>query len=139
MTPNNVLRLLLVDDDKDDQEIFHIALQDLKDGFDCKYANDGNEALEYLKDPNTVLPQCIFIDMNMPRMNGIQCLAEIKKDPKLAAIPSYMYSTSADQKSIEAARELGAMDFIIKPASISELTEILRNVFKNLSLREYAE
>jgi CheY-like chemotaxis protein len=139
MSSKKPIRLLLVDDDKDDQEIFSIALDDLGEEIDCRYANDGIQALEMLGKPGTELPEIIFIDMNMPRMNGLQCLAEIKKNPVLGKIQAYMYSTSADEKSIETARNYGALDFIIKPASISELSEILRELFENLNNRAYVE
>ncbi len=130
----NVLNLpkkcLLVDDDADDQEIFCIALKEVDTSITCVFANDGVRALEKLCSDSTFVPDNIFIDMNMPRMNGLECLAEIKKIERLKNTPVYIYSTSSDPKIIQASRELGATDFIVKPSTITALTNTLENLLK---------
>ena len=71
----------IVDDDEDDREIFAIALQDADKSYKCLTAINGKEALEKLKSDETLIPDFIFLDLNMPFMSGIQFLVEIKKVP----------------------------------------------------------
>jgi DNA-binding NtrC family response regulator len=119
-----VLNCFLIDDDPDDQEIFCMALEDMHKKVNCIYVSDGVDALKKLKD-KTQIPDYVFIDMNMPRMNGNQCLKEIKKIDHLKEVPVYMYSTSADPESVAETKRLGAAGFIVKPTSVSELTKTL--------------
>ncbi len=122
--------VFLIDDDTDDQEIFGLAIEKTNVKADCVYANDGIQALEKLNGDESFLPDYIFIDMNMPRMNGQQCLSEIKKIERLKDVPVFMYSTSADPECISENIQLGAEDFIVKPSSISELTIILKRILQ---------
>ncbi|MDQ3015589.1 MAG: TonB-dependent receptor plug domain-containing protein, partial [Bacteroidota bacterium] len=122
--------VFLIDDDTDDQEIFGLAVEKTNTNASCVFANDGILALEKIRHEDDFKPDYIFIDMNMPRMNGQQCLAEIKKIERLKDVPVYMYSTSADPESIAENRDLGATDFIVKPSSIFELSQILRSILK---------
>ena len=124
------LKCLLIDDDIDDQEIFSIALQEFGQSIDCRFACDGVDALETLRRDELFLPHCIFIDINMPRMNGVECLERIKKIDRLKDVPVCMYSTSADPKLVARTKSLGAVDFIVKPADISELSNLLSRFFQ---------
>jgi CheY-like chemotaxis protein len=121
---SKTLKCLLIDDDPDDQEIFCMALEDMGRKVNCMFAHDGVDALKKLKTGDQ-LPDFIFIDMNMPRMNGNECLAKIKQESHLKEIPVYMYSTSADPDAVAETQRLGAAGFIVKPTSVSELTKTL--------------
>jgi CheY-like chemotaxis protein len=123
-------RCFLIDDDLDDQEIFLIAMQQFDAAIRCDFANDGAKAIEQLKADEANVPDCIFIDMNMPRMNGIECLEQIKEMGHLKDVPVCMFSTSADPTSVAKAKALGAVGFIIKPADIAALSEMLGQFFK---------
>jgi iron complex outermembrane recepter protein len=123
--------VFLIDDDTDDQEIFSLALERTGKVADCIFANDGLEALELIRSDNSLIPDFIFIDLNMPRMNGQQCLSEIKKIDRLKDVPVYMYSTASDPHSIEENKKLGATDFIVKPSDVNALTSLLRNILFN--------
>ncbi len=120
------IQCLLIDDDVDDQEIFFMALQEYNDSIRCHFADDGTKALEKLIEDDSFLPNCIFIDINMPRMNGVECLEQIKKIARLNRVPVCMVSTSADPNVVAQTKALGAMDFIVKPPSISVLTQLLK-------------
>lgn len=122
------LTCLLVDDDEDDREIFMIALKDLSPDIDCHLACDGVDALDKLRKLPT-LPDFIFIDLNMPRMNGKECISEIKKDGRLLAIPVVIYSTSSSLRDQQDARRLGALHFFTKPSSIHALSTTLKDIF----------
>jgi CheY-like chemotaxis protein len=124
-----IRQCLLIDDDIDDQEIFNLALNELNDDIDCLVANDAIEALERFRSDTSFIPDHIFIDVNMPRMNGIECLREIKKLSHLNSSEVFMYSTTSDPKIIKLTGDLGAR-FIIKPSSIESLVSILSESFK---------
>ena len=129
-----IYRWLLIDDDLDDQEIFCMAAKDVDENIECLCENGGIEALAKLTSDVSFVPDCIFIDVNMPRMNGRQCLIEIKKINRLAAVPIYMCSTSSDANVIADTKRLGAVDFIVKPSTLAEFTKTLSsvlNVFMN--------
>jgi len=117
--------ILLVDDDEDEHEIFLSALKHIDKS--CKFLSAGScdEALKIVKH---VEPDYIFIDVNMPRTNGMVCLDEIKKISKIAHVPVYMYSTGMNAQDDQKARQLGAVDYIIKPNSIPMLTGLLKKI-----------
>jgi len=126
----NTKECLLIDDDPDDREIFCMALQEIDKSIKCVLANNGSDALTILK-PLTFTPDFIFIDINMPGMNGIQCLTEIKKLDHLKDAKIIMYSTSAQPKIVELTKNLGANDFLVKPVTLDLLTEQLSTIFLN--------
>ena len=121
--------LFLVDDDADDQEIFKSALAHVDQNVMLLTAVNGIDALQMLSSIER-LPAFIFLDLNMPRMSGIQFLAEIKKSELLRGIPVLVYSTSDSPHDKERAMTAGAEQFITKPARFSELCEILQVVLK---------
>jgi CheY-like chemotaxis protein len=103
--------ILLVEDDKDDQETFVLALNDIKNVVVSDIVNNGKEALLKLKTAFT-LPDVVFMDVQMPQMTGIECLVEMEKDKELREVPVVILTTSAEQK--ERALRLGAKAFITK-------------------------
>ena len=127
----------LIDDDVDDQEIFALALQQIGDQFECQTADDGYLGLQQLMEKTNKLPDFIFLDLNMPRMNGKECLSEIKKQSHLKHIPVIIYSTSSLPNDIIQTQKLGAAAFITKPFSIPELSSKLEEVFQSLQVSTY--
>jgi DNA-binding response OmpR family regulator len=126
---------LLIDDDRDDQEIFTLALEKVDPDFRCVIANNGYEGLKYLANKNNPLPRYIFLDLNMPLMNGKECLIEIKKLSFLRSVPVIIYSTSSLQDDVIQTRKLGAADFITKPPSIPVLSSKLLSSIRALERR----
>jgi CheY-like chemotaxis protein len=124
-----VFTIFLIDDDFDDQEIFAFVLRQIDETAKCFFANDGMSALEKLTTDNSFVPDIIFIDMNMPGINGMESLAEIKKITHLQNVPIYMYSTSTEKRIVEVCKKLGATGFIKKDIDTdnfrNELIEIL--------------
>ena len=125
MTPRFVF---FVDDDLDDQEIFLLVLREISDNITCVFANDGISALEIIKANDSFIPDWIFIDVNMPRMNGIKCLAEIKKFKHLKHVPVYIFSTSAEASVVEESKRMGATGFIKKYIDTKDLKEELSQI-----------
>lgn len=119
---------LLVDDDPDDQEVFLSALSDVSSTALCLVAPDGDRALELLHSEETI-PDYIFLDLNMPRMNGFEFLAAIKKSKILQNIPVIVYSTTSQTGQIDKARKLGATEFFTKTYKYDELRSLLKKYF----------
>ena len=118
--------ILIVDDDEDDRELFCEAIGQIDPGLKCEHAQDGIVALEYLADHEQVLPDFIFLDLNMPRFNGKQFLAEIKKTEHLKKIPVIIYSTSNNEHDRVITQKLGASGFLHKPTEFRTLCSELR-------------
>jgi len=119
---------MLIDDDFDDQELFGHALKHLDISVDCVTANDGVHAIEKLKSDSKLNPYFIFVDVNMPKMNGIECLVEIKKISRVKNVPVYLYSTYVDPAMIKAGRRHGAVDVLVKAHSMKELEQTLSQI-----------
>lgn len=115
----------IVDDDIDDQELFIEAVNEVDNSIQCVSASNCEEALDLLKNKKTSLPDVIFLDLNMPRLNGKQCLAELKKLAHLRHIPVIIYSTSSEKRDIEETTRLGAAHFLTKPNKFEELCKAL--------------
>jgi CheY-like chemotaxis protein len=116
------------DDDREDCELFREALHFIDSSITCITAQDGREALAFLQHTKE-LPEYIFLDINMPVMDGKKCLIEIKKTQTLKHIPVIMYSTTSDTNEIREYYKLGAHDFLIKPDNFARLCESLDSIF----------
>ena len=121
-------KFFIADDDPDDQELFIEALMEIDALCKCVTAFDGQEAINKLLNYAVYLPDFIFLDLNMPKMNGKECLAEIKKSNILKEIPVIIYSTSADKKDMHEAMQLGAVFFLQKPNRFEELSRALKHI-----------
>lgn len=120
------LRLLLADDDKDDRFFFGKALKEFPIQTQLDTVSDGAELMAYLK-KTVKLPDILFLDLNMPRKNGMECLAEIKSNVKLKSIPVVIYSTSLHEDIADLLYKGGA-HYYIRKTELSELKKILLQV-----------
>lgn len=118
--------ILLIDDDEDDQEIFMAALELCGINANCIAIPNAIEALNRLN--NGLVPDVIFLDLNMPQMNGHQFLTEFHRSPTPALAPVYVLSTSSHHTAINQSKRLGAKGFITKPDKFEELIDILRSI-----------
>lgn len=123
------LKIILAEDDKDDQELFVEALNATKVPSEVITVENGEELINTLKDEDETKPDIIFIDINMPVKGGKEALAEIKKDQELKEIPAVMLSTSDHPKDIEDTFNNGANLYIQKPNSFNVFILILKKVF----------
>jgi CheY-like chemotaxis protein len=122
--------ILVVDDDNDDVLLFREAIKEIDGSCDCMIASNGEEALKVLEVSDR-RPDIIFMDLNMPRMNGKQCLVELKKNPDLAEIPITIYSTSKLEREIQEIYHLGATSFFTKPSNFNELVEAIAHTLSS--------
>ena len=120
--------VFLVDDDYEDHEIFKMAFSKVKSDFNLVTAENGIEALDKIKEDPEFNPDIIFLDVNMPRMNGKECIKEMRKIARVQNIPIILYSTHDGQKEINEAKEAGASDFMTKPSSITEFAKALQTI-----------
>jgi CheY-like chemotaxis protein len=126
--------ILLVEDDADDQLYFQDAIHEIGQSLHCRVASNGREALTQME----VLPppDLIFMDLNMPVMNGYECLAAIKKEDRFKHIPVIIFTTSKNINDIEKTQQLGANLYMTKPSDFSllcaKLLKVLHLDFSNL-------
>ncbi len=125
---NNALHILLADDDENDRFLFKEAMSKLTILTDIQTVNNGDELMSYLTQADAPLPDLLFLDLNMPRRNGIECLREIRSNPKLKDISIAIYSTSSSEKDIEQTFINGANVYIQKPNEFSLLKQSLEKV-----------
>lgn len=128
-------RVLLADDDADDAEVFKEALEKVCDTADCTWVENGKKLFLYLEKVST-LPEVIFLDVNMPEMNGWQCLAKLKNSSEYKSIPVIMYTTSSSPRDRQIAQDMNAHGLITKPSNHKVLEKILDLVVCNLGKEE---
>jgi len=127
---------MIVDDDRDDIDLFMEAVFELDPNIKCTCANDGCAALEIIQKIDSQLPDYIFLDLNMPRMNGKVFLAEMKKSERLKDIPVIIYTTSRSEEDIAETRCLGADYFLTKPSRFADLKDVLNYLFYRQPIRD---
>lgn len=128
-----VKKFLIVDDDTDDREMFCEALQDVTPDSICYSAPNGRKAIMALDNREFEIPDLIFLDINMPVMNGWQCLSRLKEAEAYQSIPVIMYSTSSYPEDVEKAQRSGALCFFTKPSTFKELKQSLALVVEHLN------
>ena len=125
---NEPIQILLADDDEEDRLFFSDALNEIKINTIVNSVNDGHELLQYLRNEDAILPSVLFLDLNMPSMNGIDCLSEIKKIDRLKGIAIAIYSTSGAEQDIEDTFVKGANIYIKKPNDFGTLKKVLKHI-----------
>jgi len=124
-------QVLLIDDDRDDADLFREALFEIDSAIIFEHYEDSKTAMKLLLEKQTDLPDVIFLDINMPIVSGWQCLIEFKKAEHLRHIPVIMFTTSSQTKEKQIAEEMGAQGFITKPNEYKTLKDFLTSVINN--------
>lgn len=122
---NKPLFILLADDDESDRLLFIEAFLDLEIKTIVSTVNNGMKLMEWLNMKNIRLPDILFLDLNMPRKNGLECLKEIRSNEKLKNICVAIYSTSDNEKDMEDTFLHGANIYVIKPNNFKKLKQVL--------------
>ena len=130
LTDMSLISIMLIDDDEDDLDIFFQALMKIDPSIQFAGFKNGMEAIKLLNDSDMLLPDLIFLDLNMPCMNGLECLKMIRENGALNNTPVIIYST--------AARLDGPVDpnyqpvkFLSKPATFNEIVQALKVIISN--------
>jgi CheY-like chemotaxis protein len=124
---SKALRILLADDDLDDCDFFKTALNSLPIENQLITVNDGEQLMKYLQENTEKLPDVLFLDINMPRKNGLECLAEIKKNIDLKELPIVVFSTLKSMDKINLVFKLGGHVYVTKPGDMAQLKQVILN------------
>ena len=119
------LNILLADDDTDDCIFFKEALRDLLISTNLTAVHDGEQLMQLFLNEANELPHVLFLDLNMPRKNGFECLSEIKLSEKLKKLPVIIFSTSFEQDVVNQLYKNGAQYFIRKPSEFPQFKQII--------------
>jgi CheY-like chemotaxis protein len=132
---NRFITILFAEDNSDDCILVQKAFQEIDSIFDLFFVQDGIELMEFLRKQGRFThpaiaprPDLILLDLNMPRMDGRQALAEIKSDPNLRSIPVVVLTNSHTQEDIRRTYDLGGAGFIIKPQTFDGIVEVVKVV-----------
>lgn len=131
-----MLNILLADDDKDDCFFFKKALEELLFPTHLDIVRDGEKLMKYLFENCSRLPDVLFLDLNMPRKNGAECLVEIKSDKRLKDIPIIIYSTSFNETEADCYYKNGA-HYYLRKCDYFELKKILHRVFELFAMKKH--
>ncbi|MBU2927419.1 response regulator [Winogradskyella psychrotolerans] len=125
---SDYINIALADDDEDDRLFFTEAFEELKIKSKVLLFKDGVELMEYLNGADRTLPNLLFLDLNMPKKSGLECLKEIKDTKQLRDMAIAIYSTSASEEDIENTFVKGANVYIKKPNDFEKLKKVLSEV-----------
>lgn len=120
------MNVFLADDDEDDRLFFEEALREVCTKSLLLMADNGERLMQLLRDRRNPQPDVLFLDLNMPKKNGYECLTEIRSDEKLRHIPIVIFTTSQQEDSINAVYQQGAHFYIRKPNDFSQLKSVVR-------------
>ena len=137
MGDERALTILLVDDDEVDVMTVKRAFTKANITNKVHVATNGVEALEMLRGPD--LPttrRIVLLDLNMPRMNGIELLREVRKDPQLAGLTVVVLTTSNEDRDRVEAFQLNVAGYLLKPVTFSEFAEVMATLNKYWTLME---
>ncbi len=124
----NKKTILLVEDDRVDVMTVKRACRDLKLTNPLAVTGNGEEALEYLRNPDNELPCIILLDLNMPKMNGLEFLGVAKKDDALKSIPVIVLTTSHEDQDRIASFNLGVAGYMLKPVDYQQFIDVVRTI-----------
>lgn len=126
MRPNTPI--LLVEDDEVDQMTIRRALKEIHVTNQLQIAGNGEEALAFLRDPGNGRPGIILLDLNMPRMNGVEFLRIVKDDADLRRIPVIVLTSSREEQDRVESFNLSVAGYMIKPVDYRQFVEVVRAI-----------
>ncbi len=121
------LDILLVEDNPDDAELIFYALKKFNLARSVVHLQDGEAALTYLRDPARPLPQVVFLDVQLPCINGLDVLAALRQQKRTARLPVVMLTSSAVEDDILTSYQRGANSYVVKPIDFDEFVATIRN------------
>jgi CheY-like chemotaxis protein len=129
MTQENkgILSILLADDDEDDALVFSETVKGIDPAIRIEHVLDGLKLMQLLTHYS---PDILFIDLDMPRKNGLECLVEIRSNPVLSKLPVVVFSSTTRSANIQTAYEMGADLYLVKTAQIKDYVSAVRTILK---------
>ena len=128
-----MIRILVADDDKEDIEIFSDAVKELNIDADIQVVRDGRQLLDLLSCDKEDKPDYLFLDLNMPKLSGFECLNHVRRHCDFDCMKIIILSGSVNVGEIDDAYDLGANYFLTKPSDLSEFKAYLLHIFNNKS------
>ena len=128
--------VFIIDDDADDREIFTDVLKDIDGAYEVWQSESADDAMLRMRLSRS-LPHYIFLDLNMPKINGLECLKALRENSNLSPIPIFLYSTTVKARDVEQARSLGASGIINKTSNIKALRKALAKLLSGEPLEQY--
>lgn len=128
MNENEALHIIMADDNENDRHFFNEALREIKVKTVVTFVNDGSQLMNHLNKAGNHLPHVVFLDINIPFKNGMECLSEIRKNSKLKDLIVVIYSDDASEERTEEAFIKGANIYIQKPKDLMSLKNSLCQV-----------
>lgn len=125
---NSLRHIFLADDDQDDRQMFSDALSEVDRNIILTEAENGIELMSILQLPPNPLPDIVFLDLNMPKRGGLECLEEIRSKGDLKDLKVVMLTTSSNPDNIDTAYDLGASFYAVKPNTFNDLKKLISNV-----------
>lgn len=135
MTHTKKLYIALVDDDPDEEDFFQIALDFLEIDCQFKFFSKAHDFVAYIEEEGAVLPNIVFVDMNMPEINGKELIQKLRKDPKFDNIQAMIYTAHISDREKEIMKAMGILEFFIKPTEFSELTVMLKEMIERKAMQ----
>lgn len=125
--------ILIGEDDIDDQELLREIFSSIDNSLILSFASNGSEVLTYLnKNGHEGMPRLIVLDYNMPELNGLEILKELKKNRRFDTIPKIIWSTSRSAVYKDTCLALGANDYLVKPSNVNDLVQICRYMLSSI-------
>jgi len=124
------IKVIFVDDDKDDIELFQEAFSSVKVQSKVSFFMDGTEAMDYFNSSESEIPHILFLDLNMPKIGGVEVLTKLRQMDRYKKLPIAIYSTSSSEYDIETTLGLGANIYIVKPNNFEKLKKALSEILK---------
>jgi DNA-binding response OmpR family regulator len=121
-------KILLVEDNPDDQTLTLRALKKQNIANDIVVLSDGVEALEYLSDPDKPLPDLVLLDLKLPRLDGLALLRKLRDEPRTQLLPVVVLTSSDEDRDVIEGYRLGANSYIRKPVDFNQFTEAVRQL-----------
>ena len=121
-------KIVLAEDNLADAELLRISFENLSIEHELVHFINGRKLLDYLQDTDLSNILLAMLDLNMPVMNGVETLTQLKNDPSLKRLPDIMFSSSKFQTDVNSCYELGANAYVAKPMDLDELDEIVQSI-----------
>jgi DNA-binding response OmpR family regulator len=125
---NKKIRIVLIEDDMDDVELLHEALESRNVPFLMKVIKDGSAAITFCEEHTDFFPDIIVMDFNLPRVHGKDVIAKIRCNEKFAHVPILVLSTSSAIEDMAYANKAGADKYLVKPATIEAIQETVETI-----------
>lgn len=125
-------QVLVVEDEESELRLFEIAFDEVDENIDVTSARDGERAVELLQQGGSVadthLPDLVILDLDLPKLNGLQVLRRIRDDEVLSGIPTVFCPHHSSRETIDTCHELGASAYFVKPVDYEEVRQIARRI-----------